>query len=276
MKKIALCLLVVCLCFTGCAATWKSNYPLHYAASEGNLPKAQELVKTGVPLDDRDNSGYTPLLWALSSAHDPIAEYLIVQGANVNAADKEGNTGIFFAANSCNGKMMKLLADHKANVNIKNLSGDTPLHYLVSTCFSYNNEMVAIMKYLLEKGCDLNAVNKRGKTTYAVAIEYKNMEMVAALRRKGVTEKFQDPAGAMHGALRRPSFYTPSAGFYAVPADRQIYFELAIEDCNHYTVPYKKGWLFGPIVYGVELAADKDRGMENFDRCMKIMGFEKK
>jgi hypothetical protein len=150
------------------------------------------------------------------------------------------------------------------------------LHYLASDCCSYDNETAAIMEYLLEKGCDLNAVNKRGKTAYAVAIEYKNMQMVAALRRKGVMEKFQDPAGAMHGALRRPSFYTPPAGFYAVPADRQIYFELAIEDCNHYTVPYKKGWLFGPIVYGAELAIDKDRGTENFDRCMKIMGFENK
>jgi ankyrin repeat protein len=273
MKKIVLCLMFFCLCFSGCAANFKSNYPLHYAAREGDLPKAQELVKAGLPLDGRDNSGYTPLLWALFSAHDPMAEYLIAHGANVNAADKEGNTGLFFTANSCSGKMMKFLADHKANVNIKNLYGDTLLHYLASSCSSY--DMAVIMEYLLEKGCDLNAVNKRGKTVYAVAIEYKNMGMVAALRRKGVMERFQDPAGGMHGALRRPSFYTPSVYFYAVPADRQIYFELAIEDCNHFTVPYKS-WMFGPIVYGLQLAADQDRGMDDFDKCMKIMGFEKK
>lgn len=310
MKKNALYLMVVCLCFTGCTAAMKSNYPLHYAASMGNLPKVQELVKAGAPLDIHDNSGYTPLLWALSSSHDRIAEYLIVQGANVNAADKEGTPGVFFAAIFCNAKMINILVDHKANVNIRNLNGDTLLHYLASSCVSHSNEIAAIREYLFEKGCDLNAVNKRGKSVYAVAIEYNNLEMVAALRRKGVKEAFQDPAGATHYSLRLPSFYSPCADLYVVPTDRQIYFELAVDDCNHYAVPYFPAPLIPlPMIAAQSLLpaekelrpAYKDRCMMKnpwevdekdndqqkylfrppdktvkFDKCMKIMGFEKK
>jgi hypothetical protein len=52
-------------------------------------------------------------------------------------------------------------------------------------------------------------------------------------------------------------------------------YQLALEDCNHVAVLYKKGLLFagGPIGYGAGLLYDQATVPDKFQKCMEAMGF---
>jgi len=82
-------------------------------------------------------------------------------------------------------------------------------------------------------------------------------------------------AGTFDESLRAPSRYTPPAGLFEVEQGKENFYQLALEDCNHFVVPYKKGLLFaaGPIGYVAGLAVDKIRVPKKFQECMKVMGF---
>lgn len=62
----------------------QGNTALHVAA-EGDREMCRLLVKAGVPVDVRNQSGLTPLHFAALEGNQAIAAYLIEQGADVNA-----------------------------------------------------------------------------------------------------------------------------------------------------------------------------------------------
>jgi ankyrin repeat protein len=111
--------------------------PLLYAAREGCIECAQELVAGGVDLDLPDPHRVTPLNMALLNLHFDFAAYLIEAGADVNKWDLYGRSPLYLAADTStipvmgNGAMVvlpsmdkltaldvaRLLLDKDANVN---------------------------------------------------------------------------------------------------------------------------------------------------------------
>jgi ankyrin repeat protein len=111
--------------------------PLLYAAREGCIECAQELVAGGVDLDLPDPPRVTPLNMALLTLHFDFAAYLIEAGADVNKWDLYGRSPLYLAADTStipvmgNGAMVvlpsmdkltaldvaRLLLDKDANVN---------------------------------------------------------------------------------------------------------------------------------------------------------------
>ena len=71
--------------------------PLLYAARQGCLECAQELVGAGAKVDMTDPDGITPLLSALLSAHFDTAKYLLSAKANPNKWDWWGRTPLYAA-----------------------------------------------------------------------------------------------------------------------------------------------------------------------------------
>jgi ankyrin repeat protein len=111
--------------------------PLLYAAREGCIECARELVAGGADLDLPDPHRVTPLVMALMNLHFDLAAYLIEAGADVNKWDLYGRSPLYMAADTStlpvqgNGAMVvlpsmdklkaidvaRLLLDKGANVN---------------------------------------------------------------------------------------------------------------------------------------------------------------
>jgi ankyrin repeat protein len=71
--------------------------PLLYAARQGCLDCAKQLVAAGAKVDLTDPDGVTPLLSALLNAHFDTAKYLLDAGAMVNKWDFWGRTPLYAA-----------------------------------------------------------------------------------------------------------------------------------------------------------------------------------
>ena len=111
--------------------------PLLYAAREGCIECAKELVAGGADLDLPDPHRVTPLNMALLNLHFDLAAYLIEAGADINKWDLYGRSPLYLAADMStipvmgNGEMVvlpsmdklkaldvaRLLLDKGANVN---------------------------------------------------------------------------------------------------------------------------------------------------------------
>lgn len=274
MKK-SFIILLVAYGLMGCTA-YNTQYPLHSAASKGNAPQVQAMIKSGAPIEGRDSAGFTPLMSAASYGNLGTVRALVEMGADINIQDSTGMTSLLYAVSSCQPDMVTLLVDRGARTDVKAEYGLTAIHYVVFGCSESPEKALAIMSILLEKGCDISTVDSKGHTAYWTAMEYMYTDMIALLRRKGVTERFQGgSAGGFDEALRSPSFFTPPSGAYFIPEGQENKYQLAIEDCNHIVVPYRKGLLMatGPIGYGIGVLVDKNSVPEKHQVCMEKMGF---
>jgi len=71
--------------------------PLLYAARQGCLDCARQLVAAGAAVNGTDPDGITPLLSSLLNAHFDMAKFLLEAGANVNKWDWWGRTPLYAA-----------------------------------------------------------------------------------------------------------------------------------------------------------------------------------
>lgn len=128
--------------------------PLHYAASQKSPEIARLLIAQGADVNAEDMFGTTPLLAAVSGGHFETVEMLIAHGANVRATER--NTGQTALMRSIsNVKMARLLLDRGVDVNARNRTGRTAL----MEC--YDPEVAAL---LLARGADVNAQDSQGNT----------------------------------------------------------------------------------------------------------------
>lgn len=279
LKQVFITLLALTL--MACAAgSQNAQYPLHNAAYKGDTQKVQEIINSGASIEAQDSNGLTPLLAATMYGKSDAARSLIKMGANVNVKNKEGYTPLLYSSQSCDVETVKLLIENGADLSAAPPYGYTPLHNAAGCERYYGRKggLSDLDEYLLSlPNIDLTTKNSEGRSVYAEAMEYQNMKMVAALRKRGITERFQNSsAGKFDESLRAPSLYVPPAGSFEVEPGNENFYQLAIEDCNHMVVPYKKGLLLaaGPVGYGVGLLVDKVRVPGKFQQCMEVMGFK--
>jgi ankyrin repeat protein len=75
---------------------------LVFAAREGDLESARNLLDAGADVNETTEYGWTPLLTATNNRHYRLAEYLIERGANPNIANKGGWTPLYLATDNRN------------------------------------------------------------------------------------------------------------------------------------------------------------------------------
>jgi len=123
-----------------------------------NTPVLSRLVKMGAKIDDSGLNGVT-LLHLLSSKRDKskstdsMITDLIKKGFNPNIIDDKGNTPLINAAELGDFNRVKLLVSLGSEINYRKPSGPTVLQ---SANWTDNKKI--IIKYLLEKGANINAV----------------------------------------------------------------------------------------------------------------------
>jgi hypothetical protein len=102
---------------------------LHYAAKYGYLSKAKKLIKKGIDINAKNNSGETVLHYAVEYGSISLTNKLIAKGIDINAKDNSGDTALHYAAKYDNSSLTNRLIAEGIDINAKNNSGDTALHY---------------------------------------------------------------------------------------------------------------------------------------------------
>ena len=169
------------------------------------LEDAQELIKNGADVNEKDLHGRTPLFFVKDLA---VAKLLIKNGANVNAENNAGRTPLHLV-NKIN--IARLLVKHSAVINKKDHEGWTPL----DMCNSQQEEIINFLikkgaldinkpiplnvltdyentKLCIEKGIDINATYEEGST---ILFDIQNISVMELVLKSGINVNHQNNAG---------------------------------------------------------------------------------
>jgi ankyrin repeat protein len=159
---------------------------LALAAHNGRSDVVEALLQAGADANKADDNGATPLI---QTASGPIATMLIERGADVNAVNRFGSTALLLAAEEGHGDVVEALLQAGADVNKADENGYAPLSVAASA---------PIATMLIERGADVNAVNRFGSTALLIAIREGRVDVVEALLQAGAhVNKAADRSGRM-------------------------------------------------------------------------------
>src|SRR5439155_142926 len=195
----------------------KGTSPLLLAVENAHFELAVDLLKAGADPNDQ-RSGYTPLhaiTWVRrpKSGDDPdgdpppigsgtmsslqFVRELVARGANVNARLQRGTSGrarlnetgatpFLFAAHTADVALMRLLVELGADPKLPNADHCPPLLAAAGIGVmapgeepGTDEEVVEALKYLLQLGADVNALDDNGETAMHGAA-YRNAPRAAA------------------------------------------------------------------------------------------------
>lgn len=124
----------------------------------------------------QDNNGSTLLHLTAKAGNLEGARQLIeICWATVDAQDNEGNTPLFDAIKAGNLPLVKFLVEKGANVNAVNKAGDTPLH--IAAAYAPIN----VLRFLMTQKAAVNALNNEYESPLAWAAQKGRAGIVAAL-----------------------------------------------------------------------------------------------
>lgn len=98
------------------------------AADSGNLDKVKSLLEMGLPVDVRDQHGWTPLMLAALQGHDKTVALLLEQGADIEAQDINGTTALMAAASSGWLNVTRRLIKAGADMDVEDNAGETAFY----------------------------------------------------------------------------------------------------------------------------------------------------
>ncbi len=146
----------------GCSRLLASD--LRLAACDGDLGKAENLLKRGASVNAPDFQGSSALIDVEACKHhdDPsrvqLVELLIAKGAATNHQDADGSTALMYAARNGDTQAVNALLRNGALVNLADKKGETAL--MKAAASSCTEETV---RALLSAGADLTARDHKGR-----------------------------------------------------------------------------------------------------------------
>lgn len=170
-------------------------WALHKACGAGDLAKVKLLIAAGACIEAQTNAGATPLDVAIHHDRLPVIELLAQQKDAVNACGNDGNTPLHKAVMACNIPAAQILLTYGADRNARGQYGNTPLHQALLQAQLYRTLLPAqfkkpkyteMIRYLLDQGVEMNAVNDSGKSPLDCAALAGDGELVKLLMNYGV------------------------------------------------------------------------------------------
>ncbi|XP_071636387.1 uncharacterized protein [Temnothorax longispinosus] len=153
---------------------------LHWAAGRGHTDVVNALIARGADVDARTSNNLTPLCFAAQEGYEEIVEIFIAGGANVNVKSTENVTPLHLAAVNGHNNVVKVLLDNKANINVKNNDDRTPDELAVA------RGHLQVVKLLMQyKKIDIVSKRNDDYTILHIASEESNLEMIKYLVDKG-------------------------------------------------------------------------------------------
>ena len=166
----------------GGAPVFNAN-PFFLASYAGNAAVLKRLKDAGAKIDDPmtliGTSRTTPLLGAFKFGDTEVARTLFELGTPLEFADGNGITMLGRSALNNEVAMAKTLIERGANVNVVDKLGMTPLLWAASMDFGDPS----MIELLLKSGAKADARNKDGLTALDLARKYGHAEVIPALAR---------------------------------------------------------------------------------------------
>jgi hemoglobin len=147
---------------------YASRTLLHEAASQGDLPTVELLLRLGADPNATTVGGHTPL-YCLANEYQgsqggSIVHALAQSGANIDANDGVKRcTPLHMAARRGNLEVAEALLDCGAQIDARDSLRDSPLRRAV------NCEKPQVASLLLERGADLHSIGNKGLTPLLAA-----------------------------------------------------------------------------------------------------------
>ncbi|MDA8108396.1 MAG: ankyrin repeat domain-containing protein [Betaproteobacteria bacterium] len=135
------------------------------AVHENDRKTVAQLLERGLDANSTDRQGNTLLMVAARLGYRDLVELLIQHKAALDRRSPYGDTALMAASLKGHLDIVKLLVEHGAQVN---RSGWTPLGY---AAFGGN---ASVVRYLLAKGADKDAVQPNGDTPLMLAVRNGN------------------------------------------------------------------------------------------------------
>ena len=174
--------------------TVEDSTQLTRAAYLNNLPRVQQLIQLGAPLDLVDETcGYSALHWASRDGHEHVVKALLDgkyegRGATVDLCNEYGETPLMQASDEGHESVVRLLLSRGAKLELQGVSDFTALHYAVS---GGRPGVVALLCAAPGAAAALalkTDATYGSRTPLAYAIHYGHAACVAVLRAHGAPE----------------------------------------------------------------------------------------
>lgn len=157
--------------------------PLMVAAREGKTDLAALLLERGADPNAACEDGWSVLEEAVGNGNADLVRLLIDAGADVNHQETDGWTALHEAARQETADILEmLLAVPGCRLDLKTRAHDTLLHAAAS------KGRINCVALLLERGIEVNPVNRRGETPFARAKAGGFTDVMALLAQHGGAE----------------------------------------------------------------------------------------
>lgn len=146
------------------------NRMIHIAAKSKDEKILKMLLALKVNVDVQNKDLDTPMHLSVRNNRYNNTEELIKMGANQSIANKMGETPIFDAVRVGSPELLRLLFNSGSNHLDTNKNGDTLLNVCILHC-PPSNKKVEIVRFLIDKGVNVDNKNTSNKTTLELVAE---------------------------------------------------------------------------------------------------------
>lgn len=165
--------------------------PLILSVHNGHKEMAELLLSKGAALNQQEErTGYTPLMLALNSNNAELAKFLIDKGADFKIKSNDGATALILAC-GVSPELAKTLLSKGADIHAVTEKGQGVFTQCVLAGMMGGNEKITpeFAEFLLSKGADIDEKNTmggyKGYTPLFWAILYGETDVVKFLANKG-------------------------------------------------------------------------------------------
>lgn len=152
----------------------KDGHSPLFAAMFGEPELVDQVLELGAPLEQKDNSGFTPLIAASMLGYPQAVTNLIKRGADLEAKNNNGQTALMMSVLS--------LSVNQSDMHAPSYS---KLH----------NRWEKVIKTLVESGADVNTVDNQGASALFVAIYSGDVALCRYLIKAGADVNHRLPNG---------------------------------------------------------------------------------
>ena len=155
------------------------NSVLLRAAALNKSERVKLLIDRGANCAQVNEDGFNALSYLVevngAMVDIPLTEIFLAKGLSINSCGKSNETMVYKAALAGNLQLLEWLRSKGADFNPKNSNGQRP-----------KTKNVQVIRYLLENGADINAVDDWHSTYMCVALELQDFELANYLISKKI------------------------------------------------------------------------------------------
>lgn len=163
-------------------------YPIHSAALSGNLELLELMILSGGEMEIPDPEGNTPLLLFLRSGKGKLNEIRNLVSKGVNVCARNGTNQNALHLNVVSGQkdpeVLKFLLSKGLDPNAVDNQDSTPLHAAICN-IEAEELLIETARALLSYGADVNISNVHRQSVLFEAVKYGRHSLVSFLAEKG-------------------------------------------------------------------------------------------